>query len=168
MHEIHYCIGKCLTSKENYQEAAKQYKSFLEEYKDEAFDTSIYQAVCRLAEAYRNLGKIEKTYEVLNEYKKSNRVTHARFWYEVGKYFFRKKRYYTAIQMFKKACTENTFDLEYDETKWYEIYYPNINIGICYYHLKNKEKALEYNKIAELTNIGKDRVEKNKKLYENM
>ncbi len=157
--------GRCLSKKENFVEAAKQYESFLNEYKDTALKNNVYQAVCRLAEAYKKTGRLEESYKILDEYIKSGKETHSRIWYEMGDYFLKKKQYYTAIKMFEEACAKNRFNLDFDETGLYEIYYPNISIGICYYYLKNKEKALEYNEIAAKANTRKDIIDKNREIY---
>lgn len=159
----HYCYANELYYSKNYPEAIKQFESFInkhiDNYKFNKF--YLYLAIQALADCYKITNQPKKEIDTLFLILK-NQLPTRMILYKIGTHFQRQKQYNIAIYWLELAL--NTKD-ESNNPK-YEKYLCYIDLGVCYYYLKNYQQAYDNNEQAGQLIPNDKTYINNKKIYQ--
>lgn len=158
-----YCYADALYREKNYQKAIDVFEKFVNKTigKYTLNQYYLYMALIELADCYKLTNNSEKELDTLFLILK-NQLPTVNTLYKIGDFFRRQKKYKLAVYWLELAL--NTKDSSNNQN--YEKYLCYIDLGICYYYLKDYQKAYDNNEKAGKISPNNKTYLNNKKLYQ--
>ena len=158
-----YCYADCLYRSREYQNAIDKFEKFVEETIQNYNENKhyLYMALIELADCYKAVNDSKKEIDTLFLILK-NQIPTRTCLYKIGDCFRRQKNYQLAVYYLELAL-----NIEDDSNNpEYEKYLCYLNLGFCYYYLKEYQKAYDANEEAGKINKNDNTYLKNKNIYQ--
>lgn len=129
-----------------YEKAIEYYQRFLNTERGWIEDK--IQACINMAACYRQMGNIEKEIDALINSIKFD-VPRPEVSCRIGDLYRERKLYYKAILWYQLAIQVDMSHVHGFRQEAYATWYPCLHLCVCYWHVGEKELAIEYNRKAK-------------------
>lgn len=158
-----YCYADALYRNRNYQKAIELFEEFVAKTLTNYNQNKhyLYLALIELADCYKFTNNPRKEINTLLLILK-NQIPTVNLLYKIGDFFRRQKQYKMGVYWLNLAVNSS----EVSDNQQYEKYLSYISLGICYYYLKDYEKAYNTNEKAGKISPNSQTYINNKKIYQ--